>query len=284
MSTPPLPDFRQLVFSGGGIRCFWHGGWMKVAGAALSLTPDRVTGVSGGAMSASAWIAGREADLLNTMVHAFSHNDYNVSLHDLDRDDGLTPHQRIYSEVVDHVLDATAEARIADGPAFQILLAHPTSRLPNTLKALVAGAAYQIEKMVKSRPDGEWAEKVGLTGQLVDARQAARDGRLAQLVKAAATIPPIFRIPEWDGQPVMDGGLINQIPHPDPDEGATLVLMTRDYRDRPEDTARIWHDGPSEAVAGNKIDFTNPDALHAAWDLGERDGQAWLDRHTQSDI
>ena len=68
-------EFDQLAFSGGGIRCFWHGGFLVRVGPHLGLDVKRVSGVSGGALSAAAWIGGREQDLLILMTEAFRLNE-----------------------------------------------------------------------------------------------------------------------------------------------------------------------------------------------------------------
>lgn len=70
-------DIEQLVFSGGGIRCFWHGGFLSGLGDKAKLAPQRVSGASGGALSAVAWIGGREQDLKMLMTEAFRLNDAN---------------------------------------------------------------------------------------------------------------------------------------------------------------------------------------------------------------
>ena len=64
-------QYEQLVFSGGGIRCFWHGGFLSEVGCYEDLRPDRISCVSGGALSAASWIGGREDDLLAVMHEAF---------------------------------------------------------------------------------------------------------------------------------------------------------------------------------------------------------------------
>ena len=47
-----------MVFSGGGTRCFWHGGFVTRIREEVPLDPVRVTGVSGGALAAAAWLGG----------------------------------------------------------------------------------------------------------------------------------------------------------------------------------------------------------------------------------
>lgn len=269
-------NFDQMVFSGGGTRCFWHGGWMKVVTGRRQLDPARVIGVSGGALSAAAWLGDVEARLRDTMIDTFSAVDRNVTWHDIDGDDGLTPHQRVYTEVIETVLDAQTQSRIADGPEFQVLLARPKGEgAIAQMHALLAGSAYEIEKRLVDRPDPRWSAAVGLREYRADARAAARQGTLQKLILAAATIPPIFRMPEWDGEPVADGGMVNQAPMPDPDKGTTLVLLTRNYRKMPEDGNTYVT--PSEPVLDGKIDFTDPRKLREAWDLGEKDGRRFCD-------
>ena len=191
-------------------------------------------------------------------------------------EDGRTPHQRVYREILERVFGPEAQARIAEGPAFQVMLAHPAEGRLADLHALLAGSAYQLEKAIVSRPSSEWAPNLGLEGRLVDARAAAAQGRMVELLLRAATIPPIFRIEDWDGRPAVDGGMIDHVPQPEPDRGRTLVLVTRDYRRMPEAGERITYVTPSEWVLSGKIDFTDPDKLRRAWTLGQEDGRAFL--------
>ncbi len=269
---PHNPD--QLVFSGGGLRCFWQGGFMSTLTAQREIQPKRLTGVSGGALAGAAYLSGRATALLDAMCAAFAEQDSNIDPFHADAD-GLTPHQSIYCDVVGQVIDAEAEARIADGPAFQILIAHPPEgRLP-VLSGMAMTLAYEAELHTINAPHFGWAEKMGLEHRLVDANLAARDGRLFDLICAAAVIPPVFTPPLWDGRPVVDGGMADQAPMPDPDEGRTMILLTRNYRTLPEAENRYYLH-PTEETPADKIDFTDPDKLRATWAQGERDATALL--------
>ena len=266
------PRFEQLVFSGGGIRCFWHGGFLSVAGEVLNLAPERVSGVSGGVLSAAAWIAGREDRLLDVMGEAFKRNDANIDL----GKDNFTPHEQMYRQVVSDTLDGDAVGAICEGPAFQAMLAVPPRWVPPRLFVLLSGAAYGAEKAFRSRPHLKWARRVGLTPIMVDAKQAARGGRLIDLICAAATIPPVFNVPEWEGQRVLDGGMVDKAPPPEPDEGRTLFLMTSRYRALPQSDRRLYIQ-PSAEVAADKIDFSDRTKLDRTWRQGALDGAAWVD-------
>ena len=238
----------------------------------------RITGSSGGALSAAAWIADREGDLRDRFRHSLERQDVNITVGDLDECDGRSPHQRIYAEIVRDVIDARAMAAIADGPAFQISVSTPGSGIGATAKALAAGTIYQAEQIVSPTPRPRLSAIAGVEQRLIDARQAARDGTLPDLIRMAATVPPAFRPDEWGGEPVFDGGMVDKAPLPEPDRGRTLVLLTKRFHSLPDDDGgRIEYVSPGDDVlSGSKLDFTDPDLLQQAWRRGREDGRRWL--------
>ena len=273
--------YDQLVFSGGGLRCFWHGGWMEAVRDGRDFTPERVTGVSGGALSAAAWIAGEESHLFDRFARAVARQEANATLTDLDDDDGRSPHQRVYEAIVEDVIDDDAEARIAQGPGFQISVSTPGDGRGHVLQALAAGTIYQAEQLLAPTPRPRLSAIAGVEQRLIDARRAAADGRLADLIRMAATVPPAFRADHWDGEPVFDGGMVNKAPRPEPDRGRTLVLLTKRFQSLPDGPDRVDYVQPSEEVlSGSKLDFTDPALLREAWDQGRHDGETWLNDNT----
>jgi predicted acylesterase/phospholipase RssA len=273
-----------MVFSGGGLRCFWHGGWLEVVEPRLGLAPERVTGVSGGALSAAAWLADREGNLFDRFSRAVRETDWNVTMKDVDDNDGRSPHQRVYEAIVEDVIDDDAQARIAEGPAFQISVSTTGVSTGAMLRALAAGTIYQAEQAVAPTPRPRLSAAAGVEQRLIDAREAARDRCLPDLIRMAATVPPAFRPDEWQGsdtedsEPIYDGGMVDKAPLPDPDVGRTLVLLTKRFRDLPpDDGGRITYVQPSRSVlSGSKLDFTDPDLLREAWVQGHADGGVWL--------
>ena len=273
--------FTQVVFSGGGLRCFWHGGWMRVVDdAGQAPDPARVTGVSGGALSASAWLAGQEDWLFERFSRALRANDANVTLDDLDDEDGRSPHQRVYEAIVEDVIDAKAQSRIAEGPQFQISVSTTGDGAGSTLKALAAGTIYQVEQMLAPTPRPRASSYAGVEQRLIDARRAARDGTLPDLIRMAATVPPAFRPDHWGDEPIYDGGMVDKAPLPDPDMGRTLALLTKRFKSLPDDPHVHWVQPSDPVLDGSKLDFTDPDLLHQAWRLGEEDGRRWLAERT----
>ena len=268
--------FPQLVFSGGGTRCFWHGGFLEVCEGPLNLKPERVAAVSGGALSACCWIGGRADALLDIMGSAFDGQDRNVS-----KDKGnFTPHEELYRQVVEAAIDDDAVSRIADGPALTITLAAPPRRLPLKAGAFLALALYEIDQHARSSPHMALPVTVGTRMLRVDARQAARDGKIHDLVCAAAVIPPVFDLPEWEGTRVMDAGTTDNAPIPQAEdgEGTTLILLTRRYRNTPDRDDRLYVP-PSDETPADKIDFTDRAAIEETWRLGREDGRKFLERH-----
>ncbi len=272
-----MAHFDQLVLSGGGLRCFWQGGWLDVVRDVLPLEPRRVTGVSGGSVTAAGFLARRGRDLLDRMCDAFEELDANLQIDDLDEEDGRTPHQRTFEEVLSGVFDAGALEQIAGGPKFQVQIAHPPTQGVAGLSGTAMTIAYEAELHIVNAPHFNWAEKFGLTSELVDANQAARDRELVHLLLAAVTIPPVFRTRDWNGKPVVDGGMADQAPLPMPDEGRTLILLTREYRNIPDVADRLYV-MPSGEVPSDKLDFTDPDKLRRTWDQGRADGEAFLEK------
>ena len=263
--------YDQIVFSGGGTRCFWHGGFMSVVGSFQDMRPERMSAVSGGALSGATWISGRDEKLREVMGQAFDRNVSNVD----PSSDNFTPHQEIYRDVVSETLDSEAIEAIADGPLFQVLLGRPPKGLPARAGSALAIALYEADQTTRSTPHLRLPKATGVRGTHVDARQAARDGKLVDLICAAATIPPVFDIPQWEGEPVIDGGTVDKAPLPEPDEGSTLLLLTRLYRNLPEVAGRTYIQ-PSEPVDADKIDFTDRSKIEETWKQGEEDAKAWL--------
>lgn len=273
--------FDQIVFAGGGTRCFWQGGFLDVVRPQLPSEPQRDCGVSGGALAAASYLAHRGHRLLQTMCDAFSGQERNVTWRALRRGKGLTPHRRIYRDVVAEVLDAEAAGRIAEGPSFQVLIASPVLGGNSRAAGLLPVLLYELELHLRSRPHLRWARAAGLEARLVDGRRAARERRLVDLVCAAAAVPPLFGDVCWEGRRVIDAGMADQAPMPDPDRGRTLILLTRGYRNLPKDAGRVYV-SPGRETPADKLDFTDPGKLRRTWDLGEADGRNALETWKQA--
>lgn len=269
--------FDQIVFSGGGTRCMWQGGFIDVLRGKIPLQPLRMTGVSGGACTGCGFITQRGPKVRDIFIETFAKHDRNIPLHEpLDDNPGQTPHQMIYREVIEACFgDDEAQQMIAEGPEFHILIGRPPDLDWPKLTGAAMTLLYTADSKVRSSPHLKWAEAAGMTGELVDARQAARDGNLIDLVCAAATIPPAFDPPLWNGKPAVDAGMVDQAPMPPGNAGRTLIMLTKEFSNIPDIPDRTYV-MPSEEVPATKIDFTDPDKVRRTWDLGEEDGRKFL--------
>ncbi|TFY98822.1 patatin-like phospholipase family protein [Ramlibacter rhizophilus] len=262
--------YEQLSFSGGGLRCFWQGGALDSLQEVFTMAPARIAAASGGALAAACFISGRGGKLIDAFCDRLRRHDRNVAPDAVLDGRKLTPHERIYREVVADVLDRQACEAVAEGPQFEVLLAEPPRWLPAAAAATLTMVLYEADKHIRSTPHGRWARAAGARELRVDGRQAAREGSLVELICKAATIPPIFDMRERRGRPVIDAGTIDNAPMPRGSSGSTLVLLTRSYRKLPEVEGRTYL-FPSHATEADKIDFTDADALHAAYSQGRKD-------------
>jgi predicted acylesterase/phospholipase RssA len=264
-------SYDQLSFSGGGLRCFWQGGALDVLREYREVKPQRIAAASGGALSAACFVSECGDRLIESFAEELEKREHNFEA-DPDADDieDLTPHQELYARVVGDVIDKAACERIANGPPFEVLLARPPQKLPTRWAATLTVLLYEADKALRSTPHGRWAQAAGAREIRVDARKAAREGNLVDLVCLAATIPPVFDIRQWRGEPVIDAGTVDNAPMPEPDEGYTLVLLTRAYRNLPHLDRRTYIH-PSESTPASKIDFTDAQALRATYRQGRED-------------
>lgn len=263
--------YEQLSFSGGGLRCFWQGGALEELRSVQEIAPRRIAAASGGVLSAATVTAGCGNRLIDTFCEHLARQDANIepdtSATDLE---DLTPHQKLYDSVVHEVLSERACEAVANGPAFDVLLCRPPAALPTKFSALMTIALYEADKAVRSTPHGKFAKWAGARALRVDGRQAARNGHLPELVCLAATIPPVFNIREWEGTPVIDAGTVDNAPLPEKNDGRTLVLLTRSYRNLPE-CEGLTYVFPSDATPADKVDFTDAEALRKTYQQGRRD-------------
>ncbi len=272
--------YEQLSFSGGGIRCFWQGGALDALRSNHELAPERIACTSGGALAGACFVADRGSKLVEAFCNQMNDYDRNLEIGTGECPTEATPHQLIYRRVVDELIDTEAEQAIADGPAFEVLLARPPDWLPIKLAAAATMFMYEVDKKLRSTPHGKYAEAVGANEMRVDARAAARRGTLKDLICQAATIPPVFDMRKWDGNLVIDAGTVDNAPMPNPNSGRTLVLLTRDYANLPNVEGRTYLK-PSSATPADKIDFTDADALQATYRQGRNDVEAMLAKQAE---
>ena len=107
---------------------------------------------------------------------------------------------------------------------------------------------------------------------------------LADLIMASSCVPPLTPRAQRSGLEVLDGGLVANVPL-DPSRrqgGRTLVLLSRRLHRLPLVPGHAFVQ-PSATIAAGTWDYTNDVNLQATFDLGRRDGLAYVESQTIRD-
>jgi predicted acylesterase/phospholipase RssA len=267
--------FDSIVFAGGGNRCFWQAGFLSEAGESMR-APRQIAAVSAGAAMACVLSAGRAAEGLVYFKAATAANRRNVRLRNLFNGAPVCPHATMYRDALLATIDAEALDRLHDGPHIRVPVTRPPTWSPAWSALLVAGLADIFERSTRPAVHSLLARHLGFRGEYLSVRTCATPEALADLILASSCTPPITPYYRVGGRPALDGGITDNVPVDalEPPAGATLVLLTRRYRELPEVPGRRYVQ-PSSMVPVASWDYTDPAGIQAAFDLGRRDGAAF---------
>jgi predicted patatin/cPLA2 family phospholipase len=276
--------FDQVVFAGGGNRCWWQAGLWDVVQPELNIRPRIISGISAGAATACMLYTNNAAWVMDYYARALRNNTKNVYWSNLLRGQSVFPHYRIYRQAL---LDIFAErfATLQSAPEIRIGVSH----LPRWLGARSAVAAgliaYNIEKYVRKTLHPTLGQSLGFHPEFVTAQECASVEDLADLILQSSSTPPFTPVLRRNGRPVLDGGMVDNVPVAalDAAPGRTLVMVTRLYP-RPQ-TFVVAHGGqqriyvqPSRKVPIASWDYTSPSQMQHAYALGRADGEQFLVR------
>ncbi|MDR5812038.1 patatin-like phospholipase family protein [Caballeronia sp. LZ033] len=276
--------FDQVVFAGGGNRCWWQAGFWDVIRPELNLKPRIIAGISAGAATACMLYTNESRRVMAYYVHVLRDNTRNAYWGNLLRGESVFPHYRIYRQaLLDIFADRFAELRHA--PEIRIGVSH----LPRWLGARSAVAAgliaYNIEKYLRKTLHPTLGQTLGFHPEFVKAQDCATVEDLADLILQSSSTPPFTPILRRQGRPVLDGGMVDNVPVSALDAlpGLVLVMVTRLYpRERmfvvPHGAQRRIYIQPSRKVPISSWDYTSPSQMQHAYDLGRADADDFLER------
>jgi len=273
----PLPRFKNVVFSGGGSRCFWQAGFWSEAALPLGIHPENVAAVSAGAAMACMIFAGHIKKTLELFKLVTEHNPHNIYPINIFREAPVFPHAAMYRKAILEVIDMSSIKRIHRGPDIRIQI----TRLPRWFgphTGTMAGLlAYQLEKILCRPVHPKLGRCIGFSPEVISVRNCKTPKALADLILASSCTPPFTPVFKYNGFSVLDGGLVDNVPVNaiGSAEGNTLVLLTRFYSKVPSMAGRTYVQ-PSEPITISKWDYTNPAGLQAAFDLGCHDGRLFV--------
>ncbi|MBU0513973.1 MAG: patatin-like phospholipase family protein [Proteobacteria bacterium] len=272
-------SYQSVVFAGGGNRCWWQAGFWEEWAPAIGLSPRVVAATSAGASMACLVLADRTQSTLKYFLEATAANQGNVYLENVVSRRPVFPHLAIYRRGIRRSLDRAALERLQRGPELRVLLARPPRWSGPFLGALAGFCAYNLEKRLRSPLHPQFALRLGFRAVVARVNDCRSPGEVAELLIGTSASPPVVPPWRWQGHPVLDGGLVDNVPVGiiRPEERPTLVLLTRRYS--PEKLAN--HSGltyiqPSRDISIGRWDYTNPQGIREAFDLGRRDGRRFL--------
>ncbi len=274
--------FDALVLAGGGCRCFWQVGFLEVTAPELGIRPKEVAAVSAGSAMACMVFSGAVEEGISYFMERAARNERNMYPENLWGESPVFPHEKIYRDTILHVCDAAAFERLQRGPDIRVLLSRPPWWLGSMGGVAVGFLAYEAEKLLSPSVHPELARRIGFTSDVVSLRECATREDLADVILQSSCTPPFTPVYSRDGTPVLDGGLVDNVPVSalTPDVQAVLVLLSRRYADEvlPNVAGRTYVQ-PSRSIPVEKWDYASPDLVGATLDLGRRDGEAFLEEH-----
>ncbi len=273
MSTPSSPS---VVFAGGGCRTFW--GLGLYAGLRSTLPPVREwSGTSAGAAMAIAAASGLIEEAVESFVAMTADNPRNVYPEHLLRGRSVFPHDRIYRATVRTVLEKGGWESLQQSAPVRVLLAYvkrghsPVSTCVKALWSLDHG-----------RPSGEEGSgaPLGLETRVVTVQQARGISEVVEWVLSASSTPPLTKVGSYEGQPYVDGGLVDNVPVRALSEparkGKALVIHSRPRpRERSPGAPNRLHLAPATEPPVKMWDYASPAKIRAAFALGRADAKRY---------
>jgi len=281
-ATTPSP-FDQIVFAGGGNRCWWQAGWWDTVAPKLGLRPRVIAGISAGAATACMIYAHDSQDVMAYYRRVLSGNRSNAYWRNLLGSERVFPHYGIYRNALLSIFGEGRLAQLQHAPEIRVGVAH-IPRWTGPRLAVAAGLlAYNIDKHVLRTLHPRLGRKLGFHPEFVRAQDCQSPEQLADLLLQSACTPPFTPVLRRGGRAVLDGGLVDNVPVDALDDtpGDVLVLVTRPYP-RPQrfvlrhGAQRRLYLQPSQRVPISSWDYTRPEGMTHAYDLGRRDGEAFL--------
>lgn len=268
--------FDNVVFAGGGNRCFWQAGFWSAVAPALTSEPSRVTAVSAGSAIACALFAGTFERGFVKHKRAVRRNSRNLYFSNLLNSQPVFPHGSMYRSAILGSIDGPALGRLRAGPDISIVVARSPS-WASTRVALVLGAlSAGFDAWNKPSPESAAARRLGFRPMYVPVRDCKTPDDLADLILASSCIPPLTPLASHGGIPFLDGGLVGDAPieHTHHGDAQTLILLTRRFAKLPA-VPNCTYVQPSEPIPVGLWDYTNDAAIQATYELGQRDGETF---------
>jgi predicted acylesterase/phospholipase RssA len=274
--------FDKVVFAGGGHRCWWQAGfWDQVTGE-IELHPRVIGGVGAGAVMACLLYGNDSRRALAWYERELAGVRTNISWFNLARrGQRLMPHAAIQRKALRALLGGEGFRQLMwRAPEIRVQFTRPPPGMAPARAVLRALFAARLAGSRSGNHDSAIGERLGFINQVRRVQDCRGERELVDLLVASCSRPPFSPVESIDGEPCMDGSLVDEVPIGAVADvpGQTLVLTTR----RSPGLAPTYvRDGrmyvqPSERVPVASWDTTSSARLQNTYDLGRRDGEQFL--------
>lgn len=270
--------FDNIVFAGGGNRCFWQAGFWQALNDETPQSPKQIASVSAGSAISCALFSERFDQVYETTLKVMTDNKKNRYWGNLLKK-GLPihPHNALYRYIIANSIDEEGLKVLKKGPENRILVAHIPTWLGPKSATLVGLSAYQLEKRLFHPVHPKFGSALGFTSEFRTVQSCQGMNELSDLILSSSCTPPFTPLMYQSGKAVLDGGMIDNIPvHGVKDNaGKTLVLCSRPYKKLPLLDHKTYA-APSEPVPVKGWDYTSPSLVKATFEQGKRDALLFL--------
>lgn len=283
-----ISQFDQVVLAGGGNRCWWQAGFWHVLNEKIPQTPKKLIAISAGAATACLFYArpgksGAEWGL-NYYAQALDKVRKNANWANLFSSDPVFPHHQIYRAALKNILGGRFDL-IKKGPEIEIGLAKTPRWLGPRLSVAVGLTVYNLEKYFKKSLHPTLGKTIGFTREFIRAQDCASEDDLIELILQSSCTPPFTPVMYRDGQAVLDGGLVDNVPidglslsPEDSPRSKVLVLLTRrysqpDYFVKELPGLRLTYIQPSHPVPISSWDYAHHELMPLTYQQGRADAE-----------
>ena len=271
-----------ITFAGGGNRAFYQLGLMNRWRERLLPRVAMMATCSAGACVAALILSGREQEASEYWKQRREGITRNFEWRKLLKGARPTPHEPIYRDTLLHAFreGGLERVRAQAFPVVVLTTAFPR-RLPAFAAVLLGLCAYNLEKSLrKEMIHPTFGRRVGFKALAFDARQCETPAELADLIIASSATPPFTSLGSFQGNRLLDGGIVDNVPaflaDEVPEVKRTLVFLTRPYPSHitGRQGTRLYI-APASTLPVNRWDYTRPELLDATIEAGERDAEVY---------
>lgn len=272
--------FAGLAYAGGGNRCYWQGGFHETVAPRIGLKPRRVVGASAGAFAMLYTALGLGPTVRELVREACIGRTSEVDWSALRRGGRLFPVGELYEQMLAQLLTAERLTALQARADFLVAISRPPRFWPLPVAAALGIGAYQLEKRLRRPVHPTAGRRLGFAPDLIRVADCPGPAELVAALMASASVPPFMPGGLVAGRAALDGGLFDSAPawalaEMEQAGEPTLVLLTRPFAEVPKVENRTYA-CPSQTIPVSQFTIRNWDGIRFAYELGIRDGEAFL--------